>query len=752
LPGQHDRLDDTKLYALLETLPLGVIVFRLEDRSRKESLRIVFANSQTEAMLGLAPSLLAGGPIADVFPNSLAAGGTAEMYRDAVVGGRPLDLGVISYGDDRVSERRFSVSAFPLGEDLVAVLYDNVSASADRVTELAAIVDSAEDAILSKSLDGTILTWNGAAERIYGYSPAEAIGRPISMLLPPDRPGEVAGILRRLRSGDRIAHFSTKRLRKDGVVIDVSLTISPIVDSRGTIVGAATIARDMGRQNEAEARAGLLAAIVESSEDAIISRTLDGTITSWNFGAERLFGYTAEEAIGESIDVILGTPTAAGLEARKLVNRGEYQAPLETTLTRKDGADVHASIAPSPIADSAGAVIGVASVIRDVTEQRRLEDQLRQAQKIEAIGSLAGGIAHDFNNVLTVIRNTSAIILNEAIAPGLEERVRQIDLAAEHAAALTRQLLAFSRVQVLRPEPTALNDVVEATLELVSRVIGAQIVIERDLSEDLDPILVDRSQLQQVILNLCINARDAMPDGGTLSLRTTPAILDEAYARENLDVEPGRYALLEVTDSGAGIDEETRNRIFDPFFTTKPEGTGLGLATVYGIVKQSGGHICVESEPGLGATFKVYLQPGDGPVRAPTPRPEPPAPAQGDATILVVEDSELLRPLIVETLEAYGYSVISAADGVEALAVAEAHVGPIDLLLTDVVMPRMNGREVADRLCEIRPELKVLFTSGYPADTVVRLGIEEGRFEFLQKPYLGEELLGKLRGVLGAGS
>jgi len=624
------------------------------------------------------------------------------------------------------------------------------------MNELAAIVESAEDAILSKDLDGTILTWNASAERIYGYSPAEAIGSPISMLLPPDRPNEVTEIIDRLRAGEHLELFETKRVRKDGGVIDVSLTVSPLLDAHGSLVGAATIARDITARKESEAQLLRYAAIIEASEDAIVSRTLDGVITTWNGGAERLFGYTADEMIGRRIDDVSGSSPFDRREdlndVREKLREGLHPLPFETQMQRKDGSLVEVSAVASPIADSSGRVIGAAGVIRDMTDQRRLEAQLNQSQKLEAIGSLASGVAHDFNNVLMIIRGTCDLVLRDLTDEGLRDRVGQIDLAAEHAAQLTRQLLAFSRQQVLQPEPTDLNAVVETTLELVERVISEQIDLKRRFGVGLPAVHVDRGQIQQVILNLCINARDAMPRGGTISIRTSSVALDELYASAHLDVTPGPYVLLEITDTGVGMSAEVSSRIFEPFFTTKNDGTGLGLATVHGIVRQSGGHLWVYSEVGLGTTFKVYL-----PVDAsPASTASPVVPAEdavgGGETILVVEDNNLLRPIIAEMLEPYGYTVLLAADGVEALAVAAQHPGSVDLLLTDVVMPRLNGRELSERLLEKNPDTKVLFSSGYPADTVIQSGIAEARVSFIQKPYVAGDLLAKIRAVLRTAS
>jgi signal transduction histidine kinase/ActR/RegA family two-component response regulator len=380
-------------------------------------------------------------------------------------------------------------------------------------------------------------------------------------------------------------------------------------------------------------------------------------------------------------------------------------------------------------------------------ERERLEEQLRQSAKMEAVGNLAGGIAHDFNNLLLVIRGYAAVVMKRNVDETLVEGLHHIDDAAERAGELTRQLLAFSRQQVLRPEVTNLNDVVTETLNLLERLIGTNIAIETTLEPDLHPIVVDRSQLGQVILNLAVNARDAMPEGGSLTIQTSNLRLDAPYVFDRVDIAPGSYALLQMTDTGVGMDEATRRRVFDPFFTTKSEGTGLGLATVYGIVKQSGGSILLYSEPRLGTTFKIYFpeETRDAFVASPAPSSTS---LRGSETILLVEDDAVVRPLIAEILELYGYAVVPAAGGEEAIEIVKHQAGSIDLLLSDIVMPGMNGRELADTLCAEYPALKVVFTSGYPADTTVRNGLRETNMAFIEKPYLPDDLARFLRGVL----
>jgi len=468
-----------------------------------------------------------------------------------------------------------------------------------------------------------------------------------------------------------------------------------------------------------------------------------------NEAAIASYGYSRAEFLAMTIeDIRLSDDHEALREAtsdplRRYVDAGIWRH------RRKDGALIDVSITSNTVEFEGRPARSV--LARDVTEQRRLEEQLRQSQKMEAVGNLAGGIAHDFNNLLTVIKGYCAILVSELTDDELSRSAAAIAEAAHRAAELTRQLLAFSRQQVLRPEPTIVNDVIGDTFDLLDRVIGEDIAVEYDLDPDLEPIQVDRGQLGQVILNLAINARDAMPRGGHLTVKTANVDIDSAYTAEHVDVVAGRHVLLQITDSGAGMDETTRLRAFDPFFTTKDDGTGLGLATVYGIVKQSGGHIWLYSEPDTGTTFKIYF-PLAGEQRPMLPPPPDEARLlEGTESVLLVEDDHAVRGLVALTLQGYGYTVLEAGSAADALAIAAAP-SDFDLLLTDVVMPGMNGRELAEALLADRPSLKVLFTSGYPADTIIRHGIADASAVYLEKPYLPIDLARKLRQVLDTAS
>ncbi|MGA8013097.1 MAG: CHASE4 domain-containing protein [Candidatus Acidiferrales bacterium] len=404
-----------------------------------------------------------------------------------------------------------------------------------------------------------------------------------------------------------------------------------------------------------------------------------------------------------------------------------------------------------PLRDSEGAIQGVIGVALDITERERLTDQLRQSQKMQAVGELAGGVAHDFNNLLMVVKGHAQLLLDRMPdSSPLRLSVEQVEKAADRAASLTRQLLAFSRKQVLQPRVLDMNETVGGMIRMFSRVIGENIEMAFLPGGKLARVKADPGQVEQVLLNLVVNARDAMPDGGRLTIETSNVELDRGYAATHTSVEPGLYVMLTVTDTGCGMDAETQARIFEPFFTTKGpgKGTGLGLATVYGVVKQSGGYIYVYSEIGHGTTFKIYLPQVTAELDKLSPETDKKRSARGTETILFVEDEQSVRELVRDYLVGAGYCMLEASDGVQALRVAAAHPGPIHILITDVVMPHLSGPELATKLSSERPDMKVLFISGYTDDTVFRHGVLEGGVAFLQKPFNLKALAQKIREVL----
>jgi PAS domain S-box-containing protein len=509
---------------------------------------------------------------------------------------------------------------------------------------------------------------------------------------------------------------------------------------------------------EAERTRALLAAIVQSSNDAIVSKRLDGTITSWNAAAERLFGFTAQEAVGQSISILI--PSDRLDEERGFLARiaeGQRVDHYETMRRRKDGGLVAVSVSVAPILDDSGSVVGASKTARDLTAQhradealRRTEEQLRQAQKMEAVGRFAGGIAHDFNNVLSVILSYSEMLLGD-LKPSdpTSTDIQEIRKAAQRAADLTRQLLMFSRQQIIAPRVLDLNEVLAGLDKMLRRILGEDVDLVFVPAPALGRILADPSNVEQIIMNLVVNARDAMPVGGKLTIETNNVELDEAYASEHLGTAPGPHVMLAVTDTGSGMDAATQARIFEPFFTTKEagKGTGLGLSTVFGIVQQSSGSVWVYSEPDKGTTFKVYFPRNEVAVDLEVPAPAP-LTLRGSETILLVEDQEQVRIVAHSILKRNGYRVIVAQNAGEALLVCERHPGRIQLLLTDVVMPQMSGPELARRLGSTRPDMKVLCMSGYTDDSIVRHGVLDSGFAFLQKPFTPESLTRKVREVL----
>jgi PAS domain S-box-containing protein len=512
------------------------------------------------------------------------------------------------------------------------------------------------------------------------------------------------------------------------------------------------------RKLAGEARAQL-AAIVEFADDAIIGASPEGIITSWNRAAETLYQWSASEAIGRPTTLVIlpeNVPTVA--PARERLRRGEVIRGFETTHLRKDGSTVEVVFTAFPIFDAEDRVIGSARVVRDLTEQRKAaahlrqtEEQLRQAQKMEAIGVLAGGVAHDFNNMLSVILSFTSLVLDD-LKPGDPVRadIQEIGRAGERATDLTRQLLAFSRRQVLQPQVLDLGQVVLGMEKMLRRLLSEAIELSLIAPDPLGAVLADPGQVEQIVMNLAVNARDAMPAGGKLRIEVSNAELDSDYASLHPGVVPGPYVMVGITDTGAGMDAATRERIFEPFFTTKEvgRGTGLGLSTVYGIVKQSQGHIWVYSEPGRGTTFKVYFPRVEQAVGAPSlPVPESER-LRGTETVLLVEDEEPVRLATRAILQRNGYNVLDALSGGDALLICEQFPAAIHLLLTDVVMPRMSGRQVAERLLPLRPGMKVLYVSGYTEDAIVHHGVLDAGIAFLQKPITPNALLRKVREVL----
>ena len=608
-----------------------------------------------------------------------------------------------------------------------------------------AVVEAVTDVILTTDDDGRIQFVNPAVEGTFGYSPDELIGQELTLLLP-----EAFG---RFTFPWHAAAMAG--LRKDGTEIQLEVSFGERSDDARRVSTA--ILRDISEKRAAEqalaATEDRMRFALEASCVGVWEVDFATGVTRWSTTLEALHGL-APGAFGGTF--------GAFIEQIYAEDRPQIEAEIErATRNHTDASIAYRSIWPDgsihwlsgvgrTFYDASGNPTRAVGIGFDVTERRALEEQYRQAQKMEAIGQLAGGVAHDFNNLLTAIQGYGSMLAEEfdSDSPHRED-VGEILHAATRAASLTRQLLAFSRQQVLAPRALNLGDSVCAIEPMLRRLIGEHIDLQTRIDPDVGQVLADFGQIEQVILNLAVNARDAMPNGGFLLLEVSNAELDEDYARTHLSIEPGRYVTLAVSDNGVGMDAATAARIFDPFFTTKPvgKGTGIGLSTVYGIVKQSNGAIRVYSEPGRGTTFRAYLPRVDqqaeiaGVATAETHRP-------GTETVLLVEDDAAIRKMAKRALERAGYTTLSAGTPAEAFEAAKAYDGEIDLLLTDVVLPEMSGRVVAQKLSQQQPGLRVLYMSGYTGDAVLLRGVLEREAQFLQKPFTHNDLLRKVRETL----
>jgi PAS domain S-box-containing protein len=544
----------------------------------------------------------------------------------------------------------------------------------------------------------------------------------------------------RLRHGNgeyRWVHDDRRLVRESGQATEIVGSWVDVTESR--------------RLEEERAR---LSSVVEQSTEATLITDAQGTVEYANPAWERLTGYPPAELVGQGLGALAeGRPDSEfyGVMRRALSSGTRWSGRLVSR--RRDGSAYTAEAVVSPVHDAEGHLVNYVAGMHDVTHQQQIEDQLRQAQKMEIAGRLAGGIAHDFNNLLTVIGGRSHMLRARLPRGGVEAKaVELIEETARRAGALTAQLLIFSRKQVVAPRVLGLNTVVISMENMLRRVIGEDVELVMRVGEGVGRVKADPNQLEQVILNLAVNARDAMPTGGRLTIETANVEVDETLARQHMGIYPGPYVTLTVSDTGGGIEPDAVAHIFEPFFTTKGErGTGLGLSTVYGIVTQSGGCIAVESGVGAGATFRVYVPRVTDPALAPDSGPAALRAPRGSETILLAEDEEDVRTLASEVLVEHGYTVLQGRHGNEALEVSGRYAGRIHLLLTDVVMPQLGGRELADRLRVLRPDTRVLFTSGYTDDAVIRHRVSRSdSTPLLEKPYSPDTLLRRVRELLDA--
>jgi two-component system, cell cycle sensor histidine kinase and response regulator CckA len=600
---------------------------------------------------------------------------------------------------------------------------------------------------------GRILDVNRQACESLGYAREELIGRTAMLFDHWLTPAQLMRIAERVMAGEAFA-FETRHTRKDGTDFPVEIHIRQFFHG-GRHLGL-SLARDITERKQSERALSeshdLLRALVEGSPDPIYAKDLRGRYLMINSAGAKLLGKSVEDVIGKEDDALLPPDAARAireLDMRILIT-GEKES-FEETVSAPGTRIFH--LTKAPFRDRQGNVIGLVGISRDVTEMKRLEADLRQAQKLEAIGRLAGGVAHDFNNLLGVIIGYSELVFNR-LRPDDDNRelIYEAQKAADRAAGLTRQLLAFSRKQVLQPQVINLNPLLADMGKLLQRLIGDGIEVTLALEPDLWMAQVDPGQFEQAVINLAVNARDAMGGKGSLVIETRNTRLDEGYAAEHPDARPGEYVVLSISDNGHGMDEATKARIFEPFFTTKEagKGTGLGLAMVYGFVKQTGGHVEVDSEPGRGTTFRQFL-PRTGLTETILKQAQEDLRVSGGAeTILLVEDEEALRTMLRQVLQSYGYTVLEARDGQDGLWMAGQYPGALHVLVTDLVMPRMGGRELADNLARQRPDLRILFISGHTEDPVLQRGESPSGAAFIQKPFSPLVLARKVRQLLDA--
>jgi PAS domain S-box-containing protein len=649
-----------------------------------------------------------------------------------------VPVGVQGFGRD-ISERRQADEALCGSEE-----------------RFRALVENSADAIVLVDATGTVLYQSHSAERIVGYTAEERRGRNALELVHPDDRLSVAKKLGecRARAGE-IVLAKFRGHRKDGQLLHLEGTAAnhlhePAV--RAIVINYRDVTE---REHAAEAlrvSEERFRLVSRATNDAVWDLDIAAGTVWWSDSVRTLFGFAADEVGRDATwwadrvhaddrDRVLATSQAA-------LDQGEASWSAEFRFRRGDGSYARVVDRAYILRNAEGRAVRMLGSMMDVTERRSLEEQLVQAQKMEAVGRLAGGIAHDFNNLLTAILGYGDLMMPKLHDPTLRGKMQEIRKAAERASALTRQLLAFSRKQVLVPEVVPVASLIGEMSKMLRRLIGEDIELVTPMLPAAAAVRADPGQLEQVLMNLAVNSRDAMPRGGKLTIEVAVVEPDDAFCKDHPDVAPGPQVVISVTDTGVGMDAEVRKHIFEPFFTTKElgRGTGLGLATVYGIVKQSGGHIEVDTAPARGTTFRIFLPAVEAPRPAPALSLD--AVVGGSETVLLVEDEAALRSLAQEILREQGYKVLAAGSGAEALELAHSHKAPIHLLVTDVVMPGMDGRELADRLVPVHAETRCLFMSGYTDDAVVRRGVREEGVPFLQKPFTIDALALKVREVL----
>ena len=638
----------------------------------------------------------------------------------------------------------------------------------------ATFLEAVPDAVVVVEPDGTIVQINSQAEVLFGYRRDELIGQKIEVLVPEryrsqhhSRRDTFAQAPKVRRMDEGLDKYGKRR---DGSEFPADISLSSVSMGSKTLVLSAV--RNISNRKEIEEKLrhvndalyritakeigeyrARLASIIDSCEDAIITKDLDGTIVSWNKAAERNYGYVSDEVVGKNVSLLAPADRPDEIPSiLEKIQRGESVTLFESVRVAKDGRHLNVSVSVSPLRDASGKVVGASAIVRDTTAQKLAGDHLRHAQKMEAIGRLAGGVAHDVNNVLAIVMACTELLRGTDLNAESAEYVANIKDAVSRGAAMTRQLLTFSRKSVFHPQVLDLNQRLMEVTRLLHPLMGDEVEIVIRLRSPSALVEADAAQLDQMVLNLAVNSHDAMLHGGKFMMETTNVQVDETFSELHPAIIPGKYVLLAVSDTGVGMDAATVSHIFEPFFTTKEVGNGggLGLATVHGIVQQIGGHIRVYSEPGHGTTFRIYLPNAENKVGVETKTEEnAEVPKRPGTTILLVEDDPVILRLTQRLLTQHEYTVLEAEDGQAALDVARSYSERIDLVVTDVVMKRMSGPELAERLRISHPELKVIYMSGYTGQRVAAQEVSRAVITLVEKPFTRATLLRTVHEALG---
>ncbi|HLG15504.1 MAG TPA: PAS domain S-box protein [Blastocatellia bacterium] len=756
----EDALRDSeeKFRTLADCIPAATYIYRGD--------QYVYANPAAEEMTGFSRDELLGMKIWNVIHPDFRQ--LVTKYSRARQKGEPApsryEIKVITKaGQERWCDVNAALTSFEGQPSVLVTSFDITrrkrAEEALRKSEerFHLVARATNDAVWDWDVTSNDVWWNENVEALFGYAPTEA-GPDFSWwrdhVHPEDLDRIQTGVADALRSSGEFWSGEYRFKRADGsyaFVCDRGYVIRNDQGEPVRMIGAIADVTERKRTEEAlRASEERYRDLFENANDIIYTHNLDGRFTSLNKTGELITGYTRDEALELNVaDVVVpeDVSTARSMIQQKVT--GESSTTYGLEIKTKSGRYVALEVSTRLILQQ-GEPVGVQGIARDVTDRKNLEDQLRQSQKMEAIGRLAGGVAHDFNNLLTAIIGYTSIVLGRLDPDDpLRRELEEVKNAGGRAASLTSQLLAFSRKQVLQPKVFDLNNVVTNVNRMLRRIIGEDVELVMDLDPSLGLVRADPGQIEQVVLNLAVNARDAMPRGGKLTIETANVVLGDA--QHQVGVRAGPYVVLQVRDTGCGMDEETQSHIFEPFFTTKEhgKGTGLGLSTVYGIVSQSGGHIRVDSEPGKGTAFYIYLPETESSADHDDQRVESEHFPEGQETVLLVEDEPFVRELACSVLQGQGYSVLAAANGEDAMRLVQNHDHrQIHLLVTDVVMPQMSGCELAGRLAALRPDLKVIYVSGYADGAIAKHGIQDGRDSFLQKPFTPGVLVRKVREVL----